>query len=150
MKRYRVTRYFHTSVDLYVYADSEEEAIEKAENMEIDPDEVMSGLTKDDDTDACEDEETVTEKIKRLWNEFVNEHGHSPKFAIVVIKYDGEDEEATDLIKVSGFERGNTENDPDDDDVVFYADGLRELIGINEKGWADFRITDIHEFSDTY
>lgn len=90
----------------------------------------------------------VCNRMMEMWNAFIKEHGHEPKFASVTLRYDGEDEEGEDRIKVSGFDRTNTENDPDDNGVVFYADGIEELCQINTDRIADFVITDIYEFYD--
>ena len=89
----------------------------------------------------------VADQMRKEWDEFVKEHGHEPKFAHTVTKYDG-DEPAMDVIKVSGFDKDDTENDPDDNYVTFYADGIDELCQINTDNIADFVITDFHGFSD--
>ena len=89
----------------------------------------------------------VADQMRKEWDEFVKEHGHEPKFAHTVTKYDG-DEPAMDVIKVSGFDKDDTENDPDDNYVMFYADGINELCQINTDGIADFIITDFNGFSD--
>ena len=94
----------------------------------------------------------TNEKIKQLHNEFVKANGNEPKFADVVVLFDGEskDDEFSTLIKLRGFNPANTENDPDDGNVIFYCDGLEELLQINNDGIADFQITDINGFCDQY
>ena len=93
--------------------------------------------------------EKVEDKMRNLHHKFKVEHGHNPKFASVVLKFDGEDEQFTDTIKLEDWERDNTENDPDDNDVIFYAEGLEELIAINRDNLTEFKITDINEFMDS-
>lgn len=89
----------------------------------------------------------IADQMRKEWDEFVNKHGHEPKFAHTVTKYSDE-EPAMDVIKVSGFDKEDTGNDPDDNYVTFYADGINELCQINTDGIADFVITDFHGFSD--
>lgn len=52
LKRYEVTRYFHTCDVVTVEAASEEEAIELAEDMDGDDDMILMNLQKDGDSDA--------------------------------------------------------------------------------------------------
>lgn len=87
--------------------------------------------------------------MKEMHEDFVRKHGHNPTFAVVVLQWDGETEQFSDAIKLQNFNPDDTEHDPDDRNVVFYADGLEGLLEINSKGIADFRITDIYEFTDT-
>jgi hypothetical protein len=92
----------------------------------------------------------VNKKMRKLHEEFVEKNGSEPHFADVVVKFDGEDEEFSTLIKIKGYNPQDTENDPDDGNVIFYADGINELCQINTDRIADFIITDINEFSDSY
>lgn len=57
VKRYAVTRYFHTTDTVYVEAASEEEAIELADGMEGDWKTLRNGLQRDGSSDAVEADE---------------------------------------------------------------------------------------------
>ena len=87
----------------------------------------------------------VEEVIRILYNDFVKKNGHNPMFAIVRYKYLDDGSEYDDLIKLTVPE--NPDEDPDDDYVLFYVDGLDGLLEIN-KGCEDFIITDIQGFTD--
>jgi hypothetical protein len=91
----------------------------------------------------------VNKEMRKLYKEFVKKNGHDPKFAVVTVKFDGEDEEFTDNIKLNGFDPQNTTLDKDDNNVIFYANGIEELCQINKENIADFKITEIYEFTDT-
>ena len=92
----------------------------------------------------------VNKKMRKLHKEFVSKNGCEPRFADVVVKFDGEDEEFSTIIKLKDYNPKDTENDPDDGNVIFYADGINELLQINTDRIADFVITDINGFGDTY
>ena len=53
MKKYEVTLYYHTSANVIVEAENEEEAIEKAYD-EVTDEDLLAGLQEDDDPDAEE------------------------------------------------------------------------------------------------
>ena len=90
----------------------------------------------------------INKIMRNAWKEFLHQNGCEPKFAMVAIQFDGEDETVPDVIKVSGFDREDTMNDEDGNSVVFFADGINELCQINDASIADFRIVDFYEFTD--
>ena len=94
---------------------------------------------------------TLNKKIKQLHKEFVKNNGNEPKFAEVVVRWDGDSEEDTidSIIKLKDFDPRNTENDIDDSNVIFYADGIAGLCQVNGGG-NGFTITDIVMFCDEY
>lgn len=53
MKKYTVTLYYHTSASVDVMAENEEDAIESAYNK-VSNEELLEGLTEDDDPDVEE------------------------------------------------------------------------------------------------
>lgn len=94
---------------------------------------------------------TLNKKIKQLHKEFVKNNGNEPRFAKVVVRWDGDSEEDTidSIIKLKDFDPRNTENDIDDSNVIFYADGIVGLCQVNGGG-NGFTITDIVGFCDEY
>lgn len=103
-----------------------------------------------------EDDTSLLDKVEKYmrdrYDHFVKTNGSTPKFAHVVVEFDGEDEDnAFDgLIKLRDFNPTDTENDPDDENVIYYANGIDELCEINTDRTADFVILDILGFCDTY
>ena len=93
----------------------------------------------------------LNKKMKQLHKEFVKLNGNEPRFADVAVRWDGDSEDDTIdcLIKLKDFDPRNTENDPDDEHVIYFAEGITELCQVNEGGHG-FTITDINGFSDTY
>lgn len=69
MAKFEVTLYYHTSATIVVEADSEEEALNKSYNMDIN-DQLIEGLTSDDDPDihelTTEEFEYKGDKIVRI------------------------------------------------------------------------------------
>ena len=127
-----------------------EAAIEKVNKPSYDLDLIENVENVEEDKECPYNPfEDVEYKMRTLHHKFKVEHGHNPKFASVVLKYNGEDKEFTDIIKMEDWEKGNTENDPDDDYVIYYVEGLEELIAINRDNLTEFKITDINEFTDS-
>lgn len=91
---------------------------------------------------------SINDVLFKAYCEFKEKNGHSPKFAHVGIKYDDDDEVSTDWIKLRDFDENDTQNDPDDNNVVFYCRGIEELMKINLFPIADFKIVEFYEFSD--
>lgn len=91
----------------------------------------------------------LNKKIRQLHKEYVKQNGNEPRFADVKVRWDGDDEDIDDIIKLKDFDPRNTENDPDDEHVIYFADGITELCQVNE-GDHGFIITDINGFGDTY
>ena len=54
MKKYNVRFYLHTFVDFEVEANSQEQAVEKAESMEYDMRQLFYNLTTDNEEDVWE------------------------------------------------------------------------------------------------
>lgn len=103
--------------------------------------------------DIEDDEEcpyTVNDELKNKYEEFVEKHGHAPKYAHVGIVFEDDDKEESAIIKLRDFPADTTWEDPDDEFMTYYANGLNELLQINDGFIADFEITDLYEFSDTY
>lgn len=92
-------------------------------------------------------EELVAE-IKKAHADFVNEHGIEPQFAIVEATWNEDCEGEIETIKLRDYDKENTENDPDDDYVTYYADGIEELCQIVTDDIADFKITHLYEFTN--
>lgn len=143
MENCRHCAYFRTDSEnkYYCWCAKDGEDRHQRDNRQVDP--YGSACIHNSDNTAIE----VANRMRAEWDSFVKEHGHEPKFAHTVTKY-GDEEPAMDVIKVSGFDKEDTENDPDDNYVMFYADGINELCQINTDGIADFIITDFHGFSD--
>lgn len=99
----------------------------------------------------------VAKYMRDRYDHFVKTNGSTPKFAHVVVEFD-DDENGEDcpfdtfdaLIKLRDFNPTDTENDPDDENVIYYANGIDELCQINTDRTADFAIVDILGFCDTY
>ena len=83
-------------------------------------------------------------KIKKLFKNFEKEHGHSPKYADVSVRF-ADGDTATDYIKLRDFQT-DTAADEDDCRVIGYLDGLTELLSCGEI--MDFAIEEIHGFYD--
>ena len=156
MKKYSVTLYYHTNIVVEVSAENEQDAIENARQMAARDDQetidiLLGGMYEDDqpDCDEVEDTDYVVERMRTEYKNFVETHGHTPRFADVQYK-ENEGVRGSDLIKLKEFEPCNTENDIDDDNVFFYAEGINGLCDINTEHTADFTITAINGFHDTY
>ena len=91
----------------------------------------------------------LNKKMRQLHKEYVKQNGNEPRFADVKVRWDGDDEDIDDIIKLKDFDPRNTENDPDDEHVIYFADGITELCQVNE-GDHGFIITDINGFCNTY
>lgn len=94
----------------------------------------------------------VVNEMREHYDHFVKTNGSTPKFAHVVVEFDGEGEDKAfeSLIKLKGFNPTDTENDPDDENVIYYANGIDELCEINTDRTADFVIIQFIGFCDTY
>lgn len=90
----------------------------------------------------------VVKRMRILHEEFKEKYGHEPIFANVKARFDGEDEEFADFIKLRDYDLDNTENDPYDGLVIYFAEGIDGLCGINTDRTADFVITQILGFQD--
>lgn len=91
----------------------------------------------------------LNKKMRQLHKEYVKQNGNEPRFANVKVRWDDDDEEIDDIIKLKDFDPRNTESDPDDEHVIYFANGITELCQVNE-GDHGFIITDINGFGDTY
>lgn len=88
----------------------------------------------------------LSKKIKQLHKEFIKENGCEPTFAQVVVRWEGEDDECDEVIKIRDFDAGDTENDPDDEYVVYFAEGVEGLSNLKCEN-TGFEITKIKGFS---
>lgn len=146
MKKYNVRIYLHTFVDYVVEAENEKDAVEIADNMEYDMDQLLDNLTPDGSEDVEEEKDVVT-RMREMYDKFVERHGEKPRFATVRVKDGGE---STERIKLRDFDPADTENDIDDDSVFFYADGIDGLCNLTMENNEDFIITDILFYSFSY
>lgn len=111
-----------------------------------------TGLPWGESEDNTPSLDKVVNEMRELHDHFVKVKGSEPKFADVVIQFPDDDIYCPfeTLIKLKDFNPTDTENDPDDEDVIYYANGIDELCEINTDRTADFVITQIIGFSDTY
>lgn len=89
----------------------------------------------------------VTENIRQLHKEFVDNHGFEPTYADVIVKWHGSDALCHETFKMKDFDPENTENDPDDNGITFYVNGINDLCKLAEEKTEDFTIVDVEEFS---
>lgn len=104
------------------------------------------------ETDEMPFLDKVVERMRKLHKEYVDNNGNAPKFADVIVQFNGEGRDSAfeSLIKLRDFNPTNTEYDPDDGHVIYYANGIDELCEINTDRTADFVITKIIGFCDSY
>ena len=155
MKKYSVTLYYHTNIVTEVSANSEKEAIEQARQMAARDDKeiidiLLGGMYEDGQPDCEEVEDDINAKMRKMHDEFVGENGRMPTFAYVRIKNTDTGVTFNDFIKLQFFEPCNTDNDIDDNNVYFYAEGINGLCNINTEQKDEFTIEDIYGFYDTY
>lgn len=89
----------------------------------------------------------LNKKMKQLHKEFVKLNGSEPRYADVKVKFDGDDEVCDCIIKMKDYDPKNTENDVDDNNVIYYVDGITGLCNCDADG---FDIVDINGFGDVY
>lgn len=94
----------------------------------------------------------IAEEMREKHNQFIKDNHSAPKFAEVRVQFDGDssDDAFESLIKLRDFNPTNTEYDPDDGHVIYYVRGIDELCEINTDRTADFIITKIFGFCDSY
>ena len=90
----------------------------------------------------------VTEKARKLHEEFVKEHGHNPTYVEVAVEWKDWYTVCDETIKLENFDKENTENDPDDREITFYVEGIKGLCKLIEEDVEDFSIKGIRRFFD--
>lgn len=104
------------------------------------------------ETDESPYLDKVVERMRKLHQQFIEDNGNAPKFAHVVVQFNGKgrDNAVESLIKLRDYPTDTTWEDPDDDYVIYYADGIDELCEINTELTTDFVIMKIIGFCDSY
>lgn len=90
----------------------------------------------------------VLEQAKQLHADFVAAHGHTPKYVDVVVIWQGWEPLCHETLKIKDFDIENTENDPDDEEITFYVEGIDGLCDLIQDHVEDFEIVEVCEFSD--
>ena len=88
----------------------------------------------------------VNKKMRKLHREFVKENGCEPTYVDVVVNWQDWDEPSVETLKLKDFDIENTENDPDDEQITFYVNGIDELCDLANGNGEDFTITDVERF----
>lgn len=87
--------------------------------------------------------ETIKNKAKRLYCEFLIDYGDEPKFALCEIKYKGE------IVLFDEFIALSSDSSENDEQVFYFCNSLDDLLSLTEdnvESMEDFIITDIYRF----
>lgn len=93
----------------------------------------------------------VQEQLTNAREQYVAQHGVEPKYADVVVRFDGESESENQVIRIlDENEKGvDTENFSNDDEILFYAQSFDELIELcDPNNGEDFVIVDYNDLFD--
>ena len=93
----------------------------------------------------------VQEQLTFAREQYVMEHGVEPKYADVVVRFDGEEQRENQVIRIlDESEKGaDTESFFDDDEIFFYVQNFDELIELcNPNNGEDFVIVDYNDLFD--
>ena len=93
----------------------------------------------------------VQEQLTFAREQYVMEHGVDPKYADVVVRFDGEEQRENQVIRIlDESEKGaDTESFFDDDEIFFYVQNFDELIELcNPNNGEDFVIVDYNDLFD--
>jgi hypothetical protein len=94
-----------------------------------------------------EKEKTLTEIMRERHADFIEKHGHAPRFAEVMCQWkDCDDAPTCYTIKLDDINWENTEEDVDCEKVIWFADGIDGLCSINDDELSDFTITEMLDF----
>lgn len=88
------------------------------------------------------------EQTLNLYNSFKKDHdGDEPLFALVKTNFDETNPDRSYTIKLDWDKSKATDEDPDDEDVFFYANGMQELLAmLLPSDTHDFTITEVITF----
>ena len=86
--------------------------------------------------------EDLTSMIRSLFDGFVSENGHQPKYADCAARYLDDSGSIDVIIKLLD------DLDAKDDRIFFYCGGINDFINLCDEGHEDFVVTDIHGFCD--
>jgi hypothetical protein len=90
----------------------------------------------------------VQQQLTNAREQYVAQHGVEPKYADVVVRFDGEDENENQVIRIlDEDEKGvDTESFFDDDEIFFYVQNFDELISLcDQNSGEDFVIVDCND-----
>ena len=90
----------------------------------------------------------VQEQLTNAREQYVAQHGVEPKYADVVVRFDGEYENENQVIRIlDENEKGtDTESFFDDDEIFFYVQNFDELISLcDQNNGEDFVIVDYND-----
>ena len=90
----------------------------------------------------------VQQQLVNAREQYVAENGVEPKYADVVVRFDGEDENENQVIRIlDEDEKGaDTESFFDDDEIFFYVQNFDELISLcDQNNGEDFVIVDYND-----
>ena len=90
----------------------------------------------------------VQEQLTNAREQYVAQHGVEPKYADVVVRFDGETENENQVIRIlDEDEKGaDTESFFDDDEIFFYVRNFDELIELcNPNNGEDFIVVDYND-----
>jgi len=89
--------------------------------------------------------QTLKETQSRF-SDFVIKNLKAPKYARVFVQYKGETDQQEDIIAL--YTNENNEQDPNDDKIMFYCNGIEELIPLIVDSKEDFVVLYVVEFLD--
>lgn len=93
----------------------------------------------------------VQEQLTNAREQYVAQHGVEPKYADVVVRFDGETENENQVIRILDESEQNvdTESFSDDDEIFFYVRNFDELIELcNPNNGEDFIVVDYNDLFD--
>lgn len=93
----------------------------------------------------------VQTQLTNAREQYVAQHGVEPKYADVVVRFDGEEQRENQVIRIlDESEQGaDTESFFDDDEIFFYVQNFDELIELcNPDNGEDFYIVDYNDLFD--
>lgn len=93
----------------------------------------------------------VQQQLTNAREQYVAQHGVEPKYADVVVRFDGEEQRENQVIRIlDESEKGaDTESFFDDDEIFFYVQNFDELIELcNPDNGEDFYIVDYNDLFD--
>ena len=93
----------------------------------------------------------VQKQLISAHEQYVAEHGVEPKYADVLVRFDGEDENENQTIRIldESEQDVDTESFFDDDEIFFYVQSFDELLELCESdNGEDFVIVDYNDLFD--
>ena len=85
----------------------------------------------------------IRETIRKRYNEYIEQNGTTPKYAIIGGKWRDNGVEFIDNIKI-----GKYSNEDEDSRILYYVSDIEELCSLNDENNAEFYIVGILCFSN--